>query len=100
MNKEVKTVIGELTDRFGGSFVIGDGGEEVWLTEEQFEAVKLPELDEYERKYYDEIRESEKGDKRKMVSDVVADVTNGDCVFASGGYYRIIEAIIKGGYNH
>ena len=34
-----------------------------------------------------------------MVSDVVADVTNGDCAFAYMDDYKIIEAIIKGGYN-
>lgn len=99
MNKEVKTMIGELKDHFGCVYVVGEGVEEVWLTEEQFEAVKLPELNEDEQKYYDELKEVKNGDKRGMVSHVNFDIMNLGLTFGHGGYYRIIEAIVKGGYN-
>lgn len=99
MSKEVNTVIGKTVGYLGDFYIVDKGEEETRLTKEEFETVKLPELSQREQKYYDEIKESEKGDKRKMVSDVVADVTNGDCAFAYMDDYKIIEAIIKGGYN-
>lgn len=96
MNKGIKTMLGEVGAVIGNCVCIDNG---LMLNKEDFETVKLPELSQREQKYYDEIKESEKGDKRKMVSDVVADVTNGDCAFAYMDDYKIIEAIIKGGYN-
>lgn len=99
MNKEVKTMIGELTDHFGYTYVVGEGGDEVWLTEEQFETVKLPELNEDEREYYDEVKRAKNGDKRGMVSLVNFDAMAPDWTFSYESYYKVIEAIIKGGYN-
>ena len=96
MNKGIKTMLGEVGAVIGNCVCIDNG---LMLNKEDFETVKFPELSQREQKYYDEIKESEKGDKRKMVSDVVADVTNGDCAFAYMDDYKIIEAIIKGGYN-
>ena len=95
----IKTMIGELKDHFGCAYIVGEGAEEVWLTEEQFETVKLPELNEDERKYYDELKRVKDGDKRGMVSHLNFDILNLGLTFAPGGYYRVIEAIVKGGYN-
>ena len=64
------------------------------------EAVKLPELNEDERKYYDEVKQLNNGDKRGMITDVIFGVWNVDSMdFKFGGVYRIVEAIVKGGYN-
>lgn len=96
----VNTMLGELKDHFGCVYDVGEGVEEVWLAEEQFEAVKLPELNENERKYYDEIKQAENGNKIKMVGDVIYDYEyDDDHCFTPEEVYRAIEAIVKGGYN-
>lgn len=95
----MNTMFGEVMSEFDDGVVIDRRGIPVWLAKEEFEIVKLPKLNEDERKYYDELKRVKNGDKRGMVSHVNFDVLNLGLTFASGGYYRIIEAIVKGGYN-
>lgn len=100
MSKEVKTVIGELVDHFDDHFYLIDKGEEgTWLTKEEFETVKLPKLNEYEREYYEKIKRLKNGDKKEMVSYLNYDAMAPDWTFLYNDYYKILEAIIKGGYN-
>ena len=100
MSKEIKTMIGELPDHFCHLCFVGEKERGIKLTKEEFEAVKLPELNENERKYYDEIKQAENGNKIKMVGDVIYDYEyDDDHCFTSEEVYRTIEAIIKGGYN-
>lgn len=96
----MNTMFGEVVSEFDDCVVIDRKGIPVWLTKEEFEIIKLPKLNENERKYYDELKEVKNGDKRGMVSHVNFDVMNLGLTFGHGGYYRIIEAIVKGGYNH
>lgn len=93
------TMFGEAVSEFDDYVVIDRKGIPVWLTKEEFEIIKLPKLNEDERKYYDELKRVKNGDKRGMVSHVNFDVMNLGLTFGHGGYYRIIEAIVKGGYN-
>lgn len=65
MSKEVNTVIGKTVGYLGDFYIVGKGEEETRLTKEEFETVKLPELSQREQKYYDEIKESEKGGQKK-----------------------------------
>lgn len=92
----MNTMLGEIVSEFGNCVCIDNG---LMLSKEQFEIIKLTELNENERKYYDELKRVKNGDKRGMVLHVNFDVLNLGLTFAPGGYYRIIEAIIKGGYN-
>lgn len=94
------TMFGEVVSEFDDCVVIDRKGIPVWLTKEEFEIIKLPKLNEDERKYYDELKKVKNGDKRGMVSHVNFDILNLGLSFAPGGYYRVIEAIIKGGYNY
>lgn len=96
----VNTMFGEVVSEFDDCVVIDHKGIPVWLTKEEFEIIKLPKLNEAERKYYDEVKRVKNGDKRGMVSHVNFDIMNLGLTFGHGGYYRIIEAIIKGGCNH
>lgn len=95
----MNTMFGEVVSEFDDCVVIDRKGIPVWLTKEEFEIIKLPKLNEDERKYYDELKRVKNGDKRGMVSHVNFDVMNLGLTFGHGGYYRIIEAIVKGGYN-
>lgn len=100
MSKEIKTMIGELPDHFCHLYFVGEKERGIKLTKEEFEAVKLPELNEDERKYYDEVKQAENGNKIKMVGDVIYDYEyDDDHCFTTEEVYRTIEAIIKGGYN-
>lgn len=100
MNKEVKTMFGEVVKDSDDCVVIDHRGIPVWLTKEEFEIIKLPKLNEDERKYYDEIKQVENGDKIKMVGDVIYDYEyDDDHCFTPEEVYRTIEAIVKGGYN-
>lgn len=94
------TMFGEVVSEFDDGVVIDRRGIPVWLAKEEFEIVKLPKLNEDERKYYDELKRVKNGDKRGMVSHVNFDIMNLGLTFGHGGYYRVIEAIVKGGYNH
>lgn len=94
------TMFGEVVSEFDDCVVIDRKGIPVWLTKEEFEIIKLPKLNEDERKYYDEVKRAKNGDKRGMVSHVNFDVMNLGLGFTYESYYRIIEAIIKGGYNY
>lgn len=96
----IKTMFGEVVSEFDDCVVIDRKGIPVWLTKEEFEIIKLPKLNEDERKYYDEVKRAKNGDKRGMVSHVNFDVMNLGLDFTYESYYRIIEAIIKGGCNH
>lgn len=96
----IKTMFGEVVSEFNDCLVIDRKGIPVWLTKEEFEIIKLPKLNEDERKYYDEVKRAKNGDKRGMVSHVNFDVMNLGLDFTYESYYRIIEAIIKGGYNY
>lgn len=93
------TMFGEVVSEFDDCVVIDRKGIPVWLTKEEFEIIKLPKLNEDERKYYDEIKRAKNGDKRRMVSHLNFDAMNLGLSFEYGGYYRVIEAIVKGGYN-
>ena len=95
----MNTMFGEVMSEFDDGVVIDRRGIPVWLAKEEFEIVKLPKLNEDERKYYDELKRVKNGDKRGMVSHVNFDVMNLGLTFGHGGYYRIIKAIVKGGYN-
>ena len=95
----MNTMFGEVMSEFDDGVVIDRRGIPVWLAKEEFEIVKLPKLNEDERKYYDELKRVKNGDKRGMVSHVNFDVMNLGLTFGHGGYYKIIEAIVKGGYN-
>ena len=92
----IKTMFGEAVSEFGNCVCIDNG---LMLSKEDFEAVKLPKLNEDEQKYYDEVKKAKNGDKREMVSHVNFDVMNLGLDFTYESYYKIIEAIIKGGYN-
>lgn len=94
----VNTMFGEVVSEFDDGVVIDRKGIPVWLTKGEFEIIKLPKLNEDERKYYDEVKRAKNGDKRGMVSHVNFDVMNLD-LLTYESYYKIIEAIIKGGYN-
>lgn len=96
----IKTMFGEVVSEFNDCLVIDRKGIPVWLTKEEFEIIKLPKLNEDEQKYYDEVKRAKNGDKRGMVSRVNFDVMNLGLGFTYESYYRIIEAIIKGGYNY
>lgn len=92
----MNTILGEVATVIGNCVCIDNG---LMLNKEQFELIELPKLNEDERKYYDELKKLKNGDKRGMVSHVNFDVLNLGLSFAPGGYYRVIEAIVKGGYN-
>ena len=95
----IRTMFGEVVSEFDDCVVIDYGGRPIWLDKEEFEIIKLPKLNEDEWKYYDELKRVKDGDKRGMVSHLNFDILNLGFTFAPGGYYRIIEAIVKGGYN-
>lgn len=96
----VNTMFGEVVSEFDDCVVIDHKGIPVWLTKEEFEIIKLPKLNEAERKYYDEVKQAENGNKIKMVGDVIYDYEyDDDHCFTSEEVYRTIEAIIKGGCN-
>ena len=98
MNEGIKTMLGEVVAAVIDNCVCIDNG--LMLSEEDFEAVKLPELNEDERKYYDEVKRAENGNKIKMVEDVIYDYEyDDDHYFTPEEVYRVIEAIVKGGYN-
>lgn len=90
------TMFGEVVSEFDDCVCIDNG---LMLSKEDFEMVKLPKLNEDERKYYDEVKRAKNGDKRGMVSHVNFDIMNLGLDFTYESYYRVIEAIIKGGYN-
>lgn len=96
----IKTMFGEVVSEFDDCVVIDRKGIPAWLTKEEFEIIKFPKFNEDERKYYDELKRVKNGDKRGMVSHVNFDIMNLGLTFGHGGYYRIIEAIVKGGYNY
>lgn len=90
------TMFGEVVSEFDDCVCIDNG---LMLSKEDFEMVKLPKLNEDERKYYDEVKRAKNGDKRGMVSHVNFDIMNLGLDFTYESYCRVIEAIIKGGYN-
>ena len=92
----IKTMLGEVVEVFGDCVCIDNG---LMLTKEDFEAVKLPKFNEDERKYYDKIKQLNNGDKRGMATDVIFGFVHGDYDFKKVDYYKILEAIVKGGYN-
>lgn len=93
----MNTMLGEVGTVIGNCVCIDNG---LMLNKEQFEIIKLPELNENERKYYDEIKQAENGNKIKMVGDVIYDYEyDDDHCFTPEEVYRAIEAIVKGGYN-
>ena len=98
MNEGIKTMLGEVVAAVIDNCVCIDNG--LMLSEEDFEAVKLPKLNEYKRKKYDEVKKAESGNKIKMVEDVIYDYEyDDDHCFTPEEVYRVIEAIVKGGYN-
>ena len=102
MKKGTKTMLGEAVREFdnGADVVIDPGVSRFWLDKEEFEMIKLPELNEGEQKYYDEVKQAENGNKIKMVGDVIYDYEyDDDHCFTPEEVYRTIEAIVKGGYN-
>ena len=97
-----KTMIGNLEGvRYHGKHYTVEGEySNPCLSRDEFRAVMLPRLTKKERKYYDELKKEKNGDKRKMVSRVNFDVMNSGLGFTYESYYKIIVAIVKGGYNH
>ncbi|MDB7641217.1 hypothetical protein PND19_01015 [Ligilactobacillus ruminis] len=93
----MNTMLGEVVTVIGNCVCIDNG---LMLNKEQFELIELPKLNEDERKYYDEIKQAENGNKIKMVGDVIYDYEyDDDHCFTPEEVYRAIEAIVKGGYN-
>lgn len=102
---EVKTAIGELVGYFDGFYLIDKGEEGTWLTKEEFETVKLPELNPLEVRQYKILMH--KRDKVEALTTLMHDVVGLDegpevlpCETIKEHHYRLAEAIIKGGYNH
>lgn len=54
----VNTMLGEVVAVFGNCVCIDNG---LMLSKEDFEIIKLPKLNEEERKYYDEVKIVKKG---------------------------------------
>lgn len=96
MNEGIKTMLGEVATVIGNCACIDNG---LMLNKEAFETVKFPELNEDEREYYERIKRLKNGDKKGMVSFVNFDAMAPDWTFSYDDYYKILEAIIKGGYN-
>lgn len=101
---KIKTSIGELVGYFNGYYLVGEGEEETWLTKEEFETVKLPELNPLEVRQYKILMR--KGDKVEALTTLMHDVVGLDegpevlpCETIKEHHYRLAEAIIKGGYN-
>lgn len=102
---KVKTTIGELVVYFDGYYLIDKGEEGTWLTEEEYETVKYPELNPLEARQYKILLH--KRDKVEALIKLMYDVIGFDeknfkpfpCEAAKEQYYRYVEAIIKGGYN-
>lgn len=102
---EVKTTIGELVGYFDGYYLVDKGEEGTWLTEEEFETVRLPELNPIEVRQYEILMR--KGDKAEALTTLMYDVVGLDkdsealpSKAIKEHHYRLAEAIIKGGYNH
>ncbi len=102
---EVKTTIGKLVDYFDGFYLVDKGEEGIWLTKEEYEAVRLPELDPLEVRRYKKLMR--KGDKAEALTKLMYYVVGfkDDPEALPYGtieehHYRLAEAIIKGGYNH
>lgn len=102
---EVKTTIGELVGYFDGFYLIDKGEEGTWLTEEEYETVKYPELNPLEARQYKILMH--KRDKVEALIKLMYDVVgfkDDPEVLPYGTieehHYRLAEAIIKGGYNH
>lgn len=102
---EVKTSIGELVGYFDGFYLIDKGEEGAWLTEEEYETVKYPELNPLEARQYEILMH--KRDKVEALIKLMYDVIGFDeksfkpfpCEAAKEQYYRLVEAIVKGGCN-
>ena len=102
---EVKTSIGELVGYFCGFYLIDKGEEGTWLTEEEYETVKYPELNPFEARQYEILMH--KRDKVEALIELMYDVIGFDeenfkpfpCEAAKEQYYRLVEAIVKGGCN-
>ena len=101
---EVKTTIGELVGYFDGFYLIDKGEEGTWLTEEEYETVKYPELNPLEARQYEIL--IHKRDKVEALIKLMYDVIGFDegpevlpCETIKEHHYRLAEAIIKGGYN-
>lgn len=60
--------------------------------------VKLPKLNKNERKYYDEIKQAENGDKKNMVLHVLFNGKTHYPIPEDVDEYRILHAILEGGY--
>lgn len=102
---EVKTTIGKLVDYFDGFYLVDKVEEGIWLTKEEYEAVRLPELDPLEVRRYKKLMR--KGDKAEALTKLMYYVVGfkDDPEALPYGtieehHYRLAEAIIKGGYNH
>lgn len=101
---EVKTTIGELVGYFDGFYLIDKGEEGTWLTEEEYETVKYPELNPLEARQYEILMH--KRDKVEALTTLMYDVVGLDKDSEALPYkaikehhYHLAEAIIKGGYN-
>lgn len=97
---EVKTSIGELVGYFDGFYLIDKGEKGTWLTEEEYETVKYPELNPLEAKQYEILMH--KRDKVEALIELMYDIIGFDpfpCEAAKEQYYRLVEAIVKGGCN-
>lgn len=101
---KVKTTIGELVGYFDGYYLIDKGEEGTWLTEEEYETVKYPELNPLEARQYEILMH--KRDKVEALTTLMYDVVGLDedpevlpYETIKEHHYRLAEAIIKGGYN-
>lgn len=101
---EVKTTIGELVGYFDGYYLVDKGEEGTWLTKEEYEAVRLPNLDPLEvRRYKKLMRKGDKAEALTKLMYYVVGFKDDPEVLPYGAieehHYRLAEAIIKGGYN-
>ncbi len=102
---EVKTTIGELVGYFDGYYLVDKGEEGTWLTKEEYEAVRLPNLDPLEvRRYKKLMRKGDKAEALTKLMYYVVGFKDDPEVLPYGTieehHYRLAEAIIKGGYNY
>ena len=102
---KIKTSIGELVGYFNGYYLVDKGEEGTWLTEEEYETVKYPELNPLETRQYEILMH--KRDKVEALTTLMHDVVCLDedpealpYETIKEHHYRLAEAIIKGGYNH
>ncbi len=103
----IKTMLGEMCGtckveghgEYHKSYLIeGDCGR-FWVSEEELKRIKLPTLEAEEREYYDEVKLAKNGDKKNMVLHVLFNGKTHYPIPEDVDEYRILHAILEGGYS-